>query len=297
MELNLVKIGTEESLIVNMSSKDYSKSISIQPFWESKKVNQKILYDQQNGIPIMSVHEISLSGEVTSLDCVPGVGLVSILFSLTPDDSRAICCGTLNKSKSVPLYGLKHLFCMQFFPGTFTHIFGIPSNLLLNAEYPLFDLLHIGSIAEEFSNSKNFNDRIFLAYNFFKHYESRTNNQVNGQLIQGIMHDILLNHGDIRVSDLEYKTGYSARYLQKIINEYVGIPPKTVLANIRFQTALRTMIEHPTLSIAQIAQQNGYYDQSHFNKVFKSYMGTTPYRFQSSFFKNKLNIYISNDKL
>ena len=38
-------------------------------------------------------------------------------------------------------------------------------------------------------------------------------------------------------------------------------------------------IDNPTYSLAQIALQNGFYDQAHFTKVFKEMIGTTPASF------------------
>ena len=259
---------------------DFSTMVSVQPFWDAEKSHKSLLTEGNNSTPIAVVHELKSPGKADGLSCVPGIGLVGILFSTDPNNPYAVCCGALNQSKKVPLYGMLQVFACQFFPGEFTRIFGIPSNELADTEIPLDDLLQPGSILEQMAYSKTFEQRIKYLRNFILQWENRTKQRETSALIQNMMYDALMQHGNIRISELQEQTGYSARYLQKVITEHVGLAPKTVLANIRFQNALRTMIEHPGMSIVDVAQDCGYYDQSHFAKAFKEYMNMPPSVFQ-----------------
>lgn len=259
---------------------DFSTMVSVQPFWDAEKSHKSLLTEGNNSTPIAVVHELKNPGKADGLSCVPGIGLVGILFSTDPNNPYAICCGALNQSKKVPLYGMLQIFSCQFFPGEFTRIFGIPSNELADTEIPLDDLLQPGSILEQMACAETFEQRIKYLRNFILQWENRTKQRETSTLIQNMMHDALMQHGNIRISELQEQTGYSARYLQKVITEHVGLAPKTVLANIRFQNALRTMIEHPGMSIVDVAQDCGYYDQSHFAKAFKEYMNIPPSVFQ-----------------
>lgn len=260
---------------------DFSRFLSVQPFWQVEKENQRLLYDDETGVPLAVVYQLSANG-TKGLDCVPGIGLIGIQFSLDPNDPRALCCGTLNSSKVVPLYGMDKVLSCQFFPGEFTRIFGVPSSELADIEVPLDNLLHVGSAVEQIALATNFEDRVGGAQAFIREWQTRTKNTSVDTLTQKMMLDILLSHGDRRLSELEEQTGYSARYLQKIMLEHIGLAPKTALSNIRFQNALRVMLDQPRLSVAEVAQRCGYYDQSHFTKVFKEYVGTTPSAFQDS---------------
>lgn len=259
---------------------DVKNLVSVQPFWEASKLNSGLLFDDKTGAPMAVAYELQADSQASGLTCVPGIGLVGILFSLDPNDPRAMCCGALNKSKKVSLYEMSKVFSLQCFPGEFTRIFGVPSNELADSEIPLEDLLHAGTIAEEIACAETFAERMDLAKSFMRKYEARTREREIGKMTQAMMLDILQNHGDVRMSELEEQTGYSARYLQKVILEQVGLAPKTALSNIRFQNALRIMMENPNLGIAEIAQSSGYYDQSHFTKAFKEYMSMTPANFQ-----------------
>lgn len=259
---------------------EIEKLLSVQPFWQATKLNTGLLYDDKTGTPMAVAYELLTDTGASGLTCVPGIGLIGILFSLDPNDPRAMCCGALNKSKEVPLFDMSHVLSLQCFPGEFTRIFGVPSNELADTEVPLEDLFHAGTIVEELAEAKTFAERMDLAKGFMKRCEARTRDRGIGKMTQAMMLDILQNHGDVRMNELEEQTGYSARYLQKVMLEQVGLAPKTAISNIRFQNALRLMLENPNIGIAELAQDSGYYDQSHFSKSFKEYMGVTPAIFQ-----------------
>ncbi len=258
----------------------FDRFLSVQPGWECEKLNKEVLIEEKSGAPLAVAYEIQTPPEIDSLNCVPGVGLIGILFSLNPDDPRAICCGVLNESKHVPLYGMHHVLSCQFFPGEFTRIFGISSKELSDTEIPLDDFIKTGTVTTQMAEAATFEERISIARNFISEWEKRTHKRDVNDLARSVMRDALLSHGNIRMSDLADQTGYSTRYLQKLMLDHVGLAPKVALDNIRFQNALRILLENPFISLSELAQQGGYYDQSHFTKAFKDYMGITPAAFQ-----------------
>lgn len=267
---------------------EFDRVLSVQPFWDADKLAKQLLVDKASGAPIAVAYELQADQDVQGLDCVPGIGLIGILFSLEPDHPGAVCCGALNQSKMVPLFGRRHILSCQFFPGEFTRIFGLPSNVLADTEIPLEDLLQPGTTPEQIACATSFEERIELTRQFISRWEARTRQRDVGKLIQQMMLDILRNHGDVRVNELAEQTGYSSRYLQKVMLEHVGLAPQTALANIRFQSALQLMVAEPGISVAEVAQRTGYYDQSHFTKVFKEYMKMTPAAFQEQLRKSFL---------
>ncbi len=258
----------------------FDQFLSVQPGWECEKINKEILLDDGSGAPLAVAYELQIQPEVDALNCVPGVGLIGVLFSLDPNDPRAICCGTLNEPKHIPLYGIHHVLGCQFFPGEFTRIFGISSKELADTEIPLDDFIRVGTVTEEIAAAQTFEQRIGIVRRFIREWEDRTRQSDVTDLTCQIMRNALLQHGNVRLSELADQTGYSTRYLQKLMLDHVGLTPKAALGNMRFQNALRLMLENPYLPLSDLAQQSGYYDQSHFTKVFKEFMGVTPAAFQ-----------------
>ena len=235
--------------------------------------------DPDLGGPVAVAYELAAGPDIDGLTSVPGIGLLGIMFSLEKEKPQAMICGLLNKSKKVPLYGVHHTLCCQFFPGQFTRLFGIPSHEVTDVEAPLEDFIRVGSVPEEIALADGFANQMEIVKRFIGEWKNRKLRDTSDGLVQYLMKDALQRHGSLQIAQLEKETGYSARYLQKVMLEHVGLAPKTALNNIRFQSVLRRLLENPFCSLAETAQACGYYDQSYFTKIFKDYMGTTPAAF------------------
>lgn len=80
------------------------------------------------------------------------------------------------------------------------------------------------------------------------------------------------------IEKLAVQHGISARYIQKLFLDYIGITPKRFFNIRRFNKSLQ-LIRSSHTSLTDIAYECGYYDQAHFIKEFKSFTGVTPSRF------------------
>jgi len=90
------------------------------------------------------------------------------------------------------------------------------------------------------------------------------------------LHAAMLRDPSItRVEDLCAHAGYSARTLQRLFREYVGVSPKWVLDRIRLHEAAERMAEGDD-DWASMALDLGYFDQAHFIKAFKAVVGRSP---------------------
>jgi AraC-like DNA-binding protein len=86
----------------------------------------------------------------------------------------------------------------------------------------------------------------------------------------------MLSDPDItRVEHLCALAGCSARTLQRLFREYVGVTPKWVLQRIRLHEAAERMVEGEG-DWASLALDLGYFDQAHFIKAFKAVVGRSP---------------------
>jgi len=82
--------------------------------------------------------------------------------------------------------------------------------------------------------------------------------------------------GLLSIAALVRELGSSRQTLVRQFREEVGVPPKTLGRVLRFQRALRLLERHDELHLAAIAQECGYYDQSHFNRDFREFTGRAP---------------------
>ena len=90
---------------------------------------------------------------------------------------------------------------------------------------------------------------------------------------------ILRGRGAIQIGDLSRQMGISNRYLQRIFVERGGISPKLFAGIIRFQHALGFLSSGTPPGFAAIAQEAGYFDQSHFVREFRRLAGVAPREF------------------
>jgi AraC-like DNA-binding protein len=83
------------------------------------------------------------------------------------------------------------------------------------------------------------------------------------------------SEGRIPIGRLAAELGMSRRHLASTFHEQVGLPPKTVARLLRFARVRRLLGEKPT-SWVEVAHDCGYFDQSHLNRDFRKFAGTTP---------------------
>lgn len=96
------------------------------------------------------------------------------------------------------------------------------------------------------------------------------------ETVARIMRLILATPELVRVEQLVEHTGRSARALQRLFREYVGVTPKWVLKRVRLHEAAERIADAPAGDQAALALDLGYFDQAHFIKDFKAVVGRSP---------------------
>jgi AraC-like DNA-binding protein len=83
--------------------------------------------------------------------------------------------------------------------------------------------------------------------------------------------------GRIGAASLAHELGLSLRTLERLFREQVGLPPQSFIRHVRFQTALARLKAGPARgTLARVALECGYADQSHFIKDFQALAGRRP---------------------
>lgn len=77
--------------------------------------------------------------------------------------------------------------------------------------------------------------------------------------------------------------GYTERHIRRIFLKYTGVSPYKYTRIIRCQAAVHAMRSNPKASVADIAFELNYCDQSHFAKEFKLFYDLTPTEFIREF--------------
>jgi AraC family transcriptional regulator len=81
---------------------------------------------------------------------------------------------------------------------------------------------------------------------------------------------------DVRLTDLASTVSMSRYYFIKLFKQSTGLTPYQYLMQQRIQRAKERLRQHRGIAIAEIALQCGFANQSHFTRLFRQMVGTTP---------------------
>src|SRR5579883_1125844 len=95
-------------------------------------------------------------------------------------------------------------------------------------------------------------------------------------LVHELKVEIEAEGGLERVAELCARAGISQRHLDRLFRSHLGFNPKTFARVVRFQRALGRLRGDPGCTLAELAAECGYYDQSHFVREFRTFAGTAP---------------------
>lgn len=83
-------------------------------------------------------------------------------------------------------------------------------------------------------------------------------------------------HGLVSIRSIADELGWSQRHLIRCFREQIGMPPKKVARQLRFQHAVDLLTVRSNQSLAGVADMAGYFDQAHFARDFREFSGSTP---------------------
>lgn len=96
------------------------------------------------------------------------------------------------------------------------------------------------------------------------------------QAVRYAVAELARQHGALSIQALSDHMGVSHNHLLTQFKRMVGIAPKALARLHRLRYALGLVDPTQPVNWAQIAHQAGYYDQSHFNNDFMTFLGHSP---------------------
>lgn len=100
--------------------------------------------------------------------------------------------------------------------------------------------------------------------------------RISADQIQEIAKFILENLGEpLSVEDLAAELNMSKFYFLKEFKKAAGVTPYQYLIELRMKRAME-LLREPSVSLADLALQLGFSDQSHFSRAFKAFTGASP---------------------
>jgi AraC-like DNA-binding protein len=96
------------------------------------------------------------------------------------------------------------------------------------------------------------------------------------ELVMEVVEAMRVAPPDARVDGIARDFAVSPRTLQRLFTEHIGATPKAVLQRFRRQQAVDLLGEPGAPTLARIAAELGYADQSHLTRDFRATLGRSP---------------------
>ena len=220
------------------------------------------------------------SGDNDLVKIVPD-GCMDIVFEYHDGTMEAYVRGT--SVSYVEEVGSKNreFFGVRFMPGILPEIINIRMREAFNKQVELERVVKgdgdwIGQIAKE----TDFYQRIRVFLEAYTKAEKKKEKPFGKrELVNSVKSMVYESDGKIKIAELQERTGYSARYINRVFIEEMGFSPKVFCKIIQFQRALEFLNYGAPDKMTDAAVELGYYDQSQFIRDFSKYAGITPKKY------------------
>ena len=190
---------------------------------------------------------------------------------------RSIISGLSDNYSDVSTVGETGVVFISFHPTGACHFFNFPLSEIENLSVDLTDIFNseIRQIEELLFLKEMIKEKVTVIENFLiSHYYPIPSH--DGLLIQRGVEIVKNCKGRTTAKYLSDCLCTSPKTLERKFAKYLGKTTKQIIKLIRFQEILQDLSVNKNVSLTEYAYRNGYFDQSHFIKDFKTYSGYTP---------------------
>ena len=193
---------------------------------------------------------------------------------------RSILSGLSDSFLDVSTNGETGVVFISFYPTGACHFFNFPLSEIENQSIDMSDIpgMDVRQIEDALYCTNSIKGKISVIEMFLLSRYSPISYHDTMLIQKGVE---LIKHfkGHIRATELSNILSTTPKTLERKFSHYIGKTTKQVLKLFRFQGVLQDFSSHRDLSLTERAFNNGYFDQSHFIRDFKSYSGYTPSEF------------------
>jgi AraC-like DNA-binding protein len=214
-------------------------------------------------------------------ECIVPDGCVDIVFVI--DKSTGEYSGSLFGPADKPFrvtmdYNRKALFGITFCPGGLYPFIKSPLDEIKNLRLEFSDAMtdRWKVFAHGIALSETTAERVSCSNNFFRSLLDE--NYINDTL-DNILYAIYISCGGISINELSRSAAISERQMNRLFNRWIGISPKLFSRIVRFQNVIREAGCKSRINWAEIAAENGYFDESHLFNDFREFSGITPEKY------------------
>lgn len=221
-------------------------------------------------------------------------GCIDLFFEYEKGHMQGYVCGTQLVYTCEECKGKEEVFGIRFMPGVQPELIVCTMKELLGKKIPIESVLRGDSCwLTKLEEERVFYQRIRIFIEAYTKAEKRREKPFGKQeMVQSIKQMVYESDGKIKVTEMQERTGYSVRYINKAFIEEMGFSPKTFCKIIQFQRALEFLNYGAPDKMTDAAVFLGYYDQPQFIHDFSRYAGITPKKYlnlvEEQHYKNRI---------
>jgi len=190
---------------------------------------------------------------------------------------ETVATGQVTRPVHGRIVGRTRILMVFFHPLGMHQLFGNDMALLTNGSRSLHEFLGAGE-ATDFVMRLRENQEDLPQVRVLNEFFAARVPLVNERTTQmrETLEYIHARKGDIAIAELEREFRYEKKTLERRFKKMLGLSPKVYSEIYRFRCLINLIQSQPGISWAQLADQAGFYDQSHMSRYIKDYLNVSP---------------------
>lgn len=193
---------------------------------------------------------------------------------------NAMVMGQLTKSYYIEPVGNVDTIAICFYPHGFTNFVNIPLENLVDKETPIqniFNEVQANRLEQSIIKATSTKERIDIIETFLL---NKLNEEATiEKIVKTTVNALLTTKGSTPINIILKDNLSKRRQLERHFKKQIGISPKQLSKVIRLHATLQMLVSQKPETLTDIAYENEYFDQNHFIKDFKEFVGITPKEF------------------
>lgn len=192
---------------------------------------------------------------------------------------NAMIMGQRTKSYFIEPLGDVDTFAICFYPFGFSNFVSQSLDELVDQEKPiseLFDAKAAQGLEAKMRKANDTASRIKIIESFLL-YELNKKKTLES-LVESTVNTLLATNGRQSIREILNDQNSQRRQLERKFRKQIGISPKQLAKVLRLQAALKMMLNQNS-SLSEVAYESEYFDQAHFIRNFKEFIGISPKEF------------------
>lgn len=214
-------------------------------------------------------------------------GGTNINFYFAPDQEVRVSFYTRQIVNRIHLSGTQDCLGIRFHPGGVAHLLGLSMAEWIGGEFSSEDLdsRPLQELQKRLGDLTSTSARV----NLIDEWLSARAKQFSAS--PGLLQHVLprLIYGSDSIETVCENVAMSRRKLERKFHQDVGISPGQLKQFGRIKLARKLISDQPQLSLVDVAQWVGFYDQAHFIRQFQRLTGLTPGQYRKKKLSQKYN--------